>query len=98
MDYVLSERALEDLNEIWVFTKKTWSIEQARRYYNLILEEFNYTCINFEFMQDYKLSNKKLKRSKVKSHHVYFKINEYNEIEILRILHERMDINNQLFD
>jgi len=34
--------------------------------------------------------------SKVKSHLIFFLQNEENEIEVVRILHEKMDIENRL--
>lgn len=29
--YTLSEKALDDLNNIWIFTAENWSLEQANR-------------------------------------------------------------------
>ena len=37
-EYILSERAQNDLRRIWHYTVDTWSIEQAKRYYNEILD------------------------------------------------------------
>jgi len=34
--------------------------------------------------------------SKMKSHLIFFKKNKYNEIEVIRVLHERMDIESRL--
>jgi len=31
-DYIISEKALEDINKIWIFTAENWSIEHADRY------------------------------------------------------------------
>lgn len=36
--YRLSPLARADLEEIWLYTLKRWSVEQADRYYNDIME------------------------------------------------------------
>ncbi|MCC7015944.1 MAG: type II toxin-antitoxin system RelE/ParE family toxin [Rhodospirillales bacterium] len=39
-EYRLSPRAIADLEEIWLYTFKNWSPEQADRYHNAIVEAF----------------------------------------------------------
>jgi toxin ParE1/3/4 len=41
-EYIISEKALEDLNNIWLYTVENWSVKQANKYYNLILDEIEY--------------------------------------------------------
>lgn len=94
--YIISEKALEDINKIWIYTAENWSVEQADRYYNLILDEVEYISQNFEMALDFGKVRKAYRFSKVKSHLVFFKKNKYNEIEVIRVLHERMDIENRL--
>ena len=96
--YIISEKALEDINKIWIYTAENWSLEQADRYYNLILDEVEYISENFEMALDFSKVRKGYRFSKVKSHVVFFKKNKYNEIEVIRVLHERMDIGNRLKD
>jgi toxin ParE1/3/4 len=45
--YIISEKALEDINNIWIYTAENWSVEQAIRYYNLIIDEIEYIVANF---------------------------------------------------
>ena len=45
MNYILSKEAKIDLQNIWVYTLENWSIEQADRYINLIIDEIEYLCI-----------------------------------------------------
>jgi len=94
--YIISEKALEDINKIWIYTAENWSVEQADRYYNLILDEVEFISQNFGMGFDFDKVRKAYRFSKVKSHLVFFKKNKYNEIEVIRILHERMDIENRL--
>ena len=46
LSFVISKRAISDLEEIWLYTVEKWSIEQADRYYNLIFDEITYICKN----------------------------------------------------
>jgi toxin ParE1/3/4 len=96
LEFVISEKALEDINNIWIFTAENWSEEQADRYYNLIIDEIEYIVQNFEMARDLGKIRKKYKYSKVKSHLIFFKKDKSNEIEIVRVLHERMDIEKRL--
>ena len=92
---VIKEDAIRDLEEIWLYTFETWSLEQADRYHTLLFEEI-------EFLSKKPKSGKNLDHvrvgywsSKVKSHIIFYRILE-TEIEVVRILHERMDIPNRL--
>ena len=97
-EYLISEKALEDLNNIWIYTAENWSVEQANRYYNLIVDEIEYVSVNFDETTDFSNIRKNYKFSKVKSHLVFYKKTENTEMEVVRILHERMDLKNRIND
>lgn len=97
-EYKISEKALEDLNNIWIYTAENWSIEKANRYYNLIVDEIEYVSGNFDETKDFSNIRKNYKFSKVKSHLVFYKKTENTEMEVVRILHERMDLKNRIND
>jgi len=94
--YIISEEALKDIDNIWLYTAENWSLEQADRYYNLILDEIEYISDNFEAGRDIGRIRKGYRFSKIKSHLIFYKKSKGGEIEIIRILHERMDIENRL--
>jgi toxin ParE1/3/4 len=95
-EYIISEKALEDINNIWIYTAENWSVEQADRYYNLIIDEIEYIADNLDMARDFGKIRKSYRYSKVKSHLIFFKKDKTNEIEVVRLLHERMDIENRL--
>ena len=97
-EYIISEKALEDLNNIWIYTAENWSVEQANRYYNLIVDEIEYVSENLENAKDFEKVRKNYKYSKVNSHLVFYKKTKNTEMEVVRILHERMDIKNRIDD
>ncbi|MFV8323071.1 type II toxin-antitoxin system RelE/ParE family toxin [Flavobacterium sp. LS2R12] len=95
-EYIVSEKALEDINNIWIYTSENWSVAQADRYYNLIIDEIEYIVDNLDMARDFGKIRKSYRYSKVKSHLIFFKKYKTNEIEVIRVLHERMDIENRL--
>ena len=97
-EYIISEKALEDLNNIWIYTAENWSVEQANRYYNLIMDEIEFISENFETTNDFGTIRKYYRYSKVKSHLIFCKRDENTVMEVVRILHEKMDIKNRIND
>ena len=97
-EYIISEKAIEDLNYIWNYTAENWSVEQANRYYNLLVDEIEYVSENFENAKNFGNFRKSYKYSKVNSHLLFYKKAENNEMEVVRILHEKMDIKNRISD
>lgn len=99
MRYKISIEAQNDLENIWLYTFENWATEQANRYYNLILDEIEYIAENPQTGKDYSHVRENYFRSKVKSHYIFYKINKKeNLVEIIRILHQQMDIENRLND
>lgn len=97
MTYKISNEAQNDIEHIWLYTSETWSTAQADRYYNLILDEIEFLAENPASGKDYSHVRKGYLRSKVKSHFIFYRIN-LNEIEIIRVLHQQMDIESRLND
>ena len=97
-EYIISEKALEDINNIWIYTAENWSVEQADRYYNLIIDEIEYIVGNLNMARDFGKIRKSYKYSKVKSHLIFFKKDKMNEIEVVRVLHEKMDVESRLIE
>lgn len=93
MNYKITKAANSDLEHIWLFTRNNWSVKQADRYLNLILDEIEHLALNPKSGKDYSNIRRGYFRSTVKSHFIFYKINQSaNQIEIIRILHQRMNI------
>lgn len=93
--YKISRLAYQDLEDIWKYTAKKWSIEQADRYTERI-----FNCIT-RISKDVKLAKSAshivegyfyMASGK---HFVFFKI-ENTIILIDRVLHQQMDVEKQL--
>ncbi len=60
------------------------------------MDEIEYVAENFETMKDFESIRKDYRYTKVKSHLVFCKKNEETEMEVVRILHEKMDTKNRI--
>lgn len=97
MKYKISKEASNDLEKIWLYTFEVWSKEQADHYFDLLIDEIEYLSENPKSGKDYNEIRKGYFRSRVKSHFIFYKVNLKNkEIEIIRILHQQMDISSRL--
>ena len=96
--YLITEKALNDINQIWLYTYENWSIKQADRYYNLIMSEIKYIAENIESGKLMTHIKEGLRLSRIKSHLIFYKENKNNQAEIIRILHQSMDVPNRLND
>lgn len=94
--YRVSRKALEDIDNIWVYTKANWSVSQANRYYKLIYQEIDYIVEDFESGKDISDVKPGYRQAKVKSHFIIYRKGEDNAIEIVRVLHQMMDIPDRL--
>jgi len=95
LPYAISKKAVSDLEEIWLYTVEKWSIKQANRYYSLIFDEIDFICRNIDTGKSMNHVRKGYRASKVKSHLIFYRVTN-DVVEIIRILHERMDIDNRL--
>lgn len=92
MNYKISIKASEDIENIWLYTFENWSRKEADRYVNLIFDEIEYLAKNPASGKDFSHIRKNYRYAKVKSHIIFYKkVEQQNEIEIIRVLHQRMD-------
>jgi toxin ParE1/3/4 len=98
MRYKISDKARLDLIGIWEFTKKNWSVPQADKYYQIIVDKFLEISSKPELGKDYGDLRIGYRGIFVKSHIIFYKISDRNLIEIVRILHQRMNYKNRIVD
>ena len=94
---VLFEEAIHDLEEIWFYTFTIWSQEQADRCHLLKINEIEFLATKPESGKMIDHIRKGYRSSKVKSHFIFYRFTS-TELEVVRILHEKMDIPNRLND
>lgn len=86
MNYQISVEAKNDIEKIWLYTFENWSLEQADRYFDLIMDEIVYIAENPNFGKDFSDVRKGYLRTQIKSHFIFCKVNKkQNEVEIIRV-------------
>lgn len=95
---VLRQEAIDDLNSIWEYTFEKWSEIQADKYYAMLKSACKEIGQNPEIGKEYSKINKNLLGLHSGRHIIFYQLIDENEIEVIRILHERMDLKNRLND
>jgi len=90
----LSPQAESDLEDIWLYTFKTWSADQAYLYHNAFVEAFEDLAAGRKFGRPVDIREGYFKYP-VGAHLVFYRILEAG-IVVVRILHQRMDVNRHL--
>ncbi|CAA9201800.1 Toxin ParE1 [Flavobacterium bizetiae] len=90
--YHLTNKAVEDLTNIWDYTYDEWSENQADKYYNLLLSSCQEIAENPNLGKKYDNVTEKLLGFKSNQHIIFYQIISNTEVEIIRILHGRMDL------
>ncbi|MCH7396858.1 type II toxin-antitoxin system RelE/ParE family toxin [Belliella sp. DSM 107340] len=99
MKYQISKEATKDLEEIWIYTFENWPFEQANRYYNLLLDEIEFISENPKSGKDFGYIREGYLRTRVKSHFIFYKVvPRENLIEVIRVLHQNMDLDAMLIE
>jgi toxin ParE1/3/4 len=94
--YRLTNKAVDDLTQIWNYTYKEWSGNQADTYYQLLIENFERIGCNPDLGKNYSEITENLMGFKVGRHIIFYRRIGENEIEITRILHEQMDLKHRI--
>ena len=96
MSYIISKKAQSDLTNIWEFTFNHWSADQADRYVKLISDNFSTIDLNPDVGKNYSGIRSNYRGLQVKSHIIFYQINNANQVRIIRKLHMRMDLENRM--
>jgi toxin ParE1/3/4 len=87
--YRLSPLAQTDLEDIWLYTFKTWSLEQADRYQNDIMAAIADLAHGTRTGRPIGIRERYFKYA-VGSHFVFYCQSDLS-LDVIRVLHQRMD-------
>ncbi|KVE30153.1 plasmid stabilization protein ParE [Burkholderia singularis] len=90
----LTPLAETDLEEIWLYTFETWSIEQAERYVGELTAAFE-RLARGEWVGRPSRARDGYLRCLVGSHVVFFRETAHT-LDVIRVLHQRMDVDRYL--
>ena len=93
--YVLSPAARADMEDIWRYSVERWSAAQAERYVLAIRDACDDLASGVQAGQDAGDIRAGYRRLRVGSHVLFFR-QSGRVIEVVRILHQRMDLPSRL--
>jgi toxin ParE1/3/4 len=93
---ILRQEAINDLDDIWRYTYDQWSEKQADKYYARIKFACKEIGENPELGRNYYGIEQNLLGLKSGKHIIFYHQISDDEIEVIRILHERMDLKRRI--
>ena len=94
--YFLTNKAVEDLSKIWEYTYEVWSENQADKYYQLLIDSFQEISENPGLGKNYDEIDSAILGLPIGKHIVFYRSSKSDEVEILRILHQRIDLKSRM--
>ena len=95
---ILRQEAINDLNNIWDYTFEKWSETQADKYYEMLKLSCFEIGKNPEIGKEYNVIDKNLLGLHAGRHIIFYRLIDKYEIQVIRILHDRMDLKSRLHE
>jgi toxin ParE1/3/4 len=95
-NYVLTNKAVEDLSKIWDYTFEVWSETQADRYYDMLIDSCQELADEKVLGKNYGDVMQDILGYRVGLHIIFYRKIKGNKIEVARILHSRMDLRSRI--
>jgi len=92
---VLSPKAKADLSGIWDYTLEEWGVEQAEKYVRELWVEIQKQAADHTTSIDISDVRTGYRKVRFGSHVIFFKLIN-DGIDVIRILHQRMDFDRHL--
>ena len=93
--YIISPRAQGDLDEIWTYTTKRWGVDQAEIYIREIGKHIEAVAARPAMGRACPEIRDGYHRYRAASHVLFYRLID-DGIDVVRILHERMDFGRHL--
>ncbi|MDH6343533.1 toxin ParE1/3/4 [Parabacteroides sp. PFB2-12] len=94
--YRFTNKAVDDLSDIWNYTIDVWSERQADLYYRMLIEFCQEIANNPTLGKSYEDISENLFGFIANKHIIFYRIISQDEVEISRILHGSMDLKNRM--
>lgn len=95
-NFFLTHKAVEDLSKIWGYTYDTWSELQADKYYALLITSCKKLSEDLGLGKRYTEIEEGIRGYRVGKHIIFYRKTENDKIEVLRFLHEAMDLKSRI--
>ena len=94
--YRITNKAVKDLEDIWNHTVETWSVRQDDLYYKMLISFCKQIANNPACGKSYNEIAEDLYGFIANKHIIFYRVVSRSEIEIVRILHGKMDLKNRI--
>ena len=96
--FYLSNKAVDDLSEIWSYTVHKWSEKQADKYYMMLIECCEELLENPKLGKNYFEIGSGMLGYREGLHIIFYRVISKTEIEVVRILHSSMDLKRKIYE
>jgi toxin ParE1/3/4 len=93
--YRLSPAAIKDLESIWQYTQQQWGVDQAQRYFETLVSAFESIAQTPNTSPACDHIRAGYRSQLIEKHVIYFRITT-DGVDVIRILHVRMDAPQQV--
>ena len=97
-NYYLTNKAIDDLTQIWDYTFDEWTERQAYIYYNELLNACKKIAENSDLGRKYFKIIPGLLGLQINRHIIFFRRINPDFVEITRILHGKIDLKNRMLE
>lgn len=97
-EFKLTNKAVEDLSNIWDYTFEVWPENQADKYYQMLISNCQEIANNPDLGKNYRGIAPSLLGMKISRHIIFYRTLNEDYVEITRILHERMDLKKRIME
>lgn len=89
--YRLTPQAKRDLEDIWAYTSRVWSVKQADQYHTDLIAAIEGLARNERTGRNVDELRPGYLKYNVRQHVLFYRLSA-NHLDVIRILHQRMDI------
>ena len=93
--FFLRPKAIADLESIWDYTVDTWDVEQAERYVRMINRAFGDLAKDSVLGRSCDVIREGYRKHLVGRHVIFYRVMDAG-IDVVRVLHQRMDFKRHL--
>jgi toxin ParE1/3/4 len=94
--YVLSPAARVDLEQIWDYTCQRWDVDQAEAYLRELQHAIERAASNPRIGRACDEIRPGYRKLAAGSHILYYRVTAEGVVDIVRVLHQRMDVDRHL--
>ena len=94
--YLLSPAAQIDLEQIWDYTCHRWDVEQADEYLRELQRAIELAAVNPQIGRTCDEIRPGYRNLAAGSHTLYYRVTPDGIIDVVRVLHQRMDVDRNL--